>query len=73
MPHLHPFFALLDKRGRASEEESLLAAAVLLLSVQPRFRGFAVYQVYDEVVRHRDQLRPVPSREIMEVEPIPKP
>jgi hypothetical protein len=68
---LHPLFQLLDKREQASEEESLLAAAVLLLSVQPRFTGFALYQVYDEVKRHRDALRP-PTREIMEVEQ-PKP
>lgn len=67
---LHPFIQLLDKGSRASDEESLLTSAILLLSVQPRFTGFAVYQVYDEVKRHRDLLQP--PKEIMEVEQ-PKP
>jgi hypothetical protein len=54
----HPIHRILLNEPAATEEESLLAAAVVLLSTQPRFAKMTVEQVYDEVKRHRDVLQP---------------
>jgi hypothetical protein len=55
---LHPIHELLAKGGQASNEESLLAAAVVVLSTQPRFAKMTLEAVYDEVKKHRDVLQP---------------
>lgn len=52
----HPIHRIL--LNAPTEEESLLAAAVIMLSTQPRFAKMTVEQVYDEVKRHRDVLQP---------------
>jgi hypothetical protein len=54
----HPIHLLLEKGREASNEESLLATAVVLLSTQPRYARMSVDQVYDEVVKHRNVLHP---------------
>lgn len=68
LTELHPYLQLLDKcgRGEAGEEESLLAAAIGLLAVQPRYTNLKLEQIYDSVVKHRNALQPLPANSIME-------
>jgi hypothetical protein len=58
MAELHPIHKLLDKSGQASEEEALLAAAIVMLSTQPRYSSMTLEDVYDEVAKHRRVLAP---------------
>jgi hypothetical protein len=55
---LHRIHELMAKGRQASEEESMLVAAVVVLSTQPRFAKMTLEEVYDQVKRHRDVLQP---------------